>query len=116
MSEKHNVPVSRDELLFDVEMALGKAERLWPKGPRAGRHDRFKPLALAVANHLALCGIRCFRRPAIGAPSTSDFIPASRDPTECEDSTGSGKPATARESPSRQCLAQRSPPARGEVG
>ena len=49
MSEKHDIPVSREELLFDVEMALSKAERLWPKGHRAGRHDRFKPLAESTA-------------------------------------------------------------------
>ena len=101
MSEKYNVPVSHDELVFDVEMALSKAEKLWPKGRRAGRHDRLKPMAMAVANHLALCGIRCFRRPAIGAASTSDLVPASRESTECDDSTGSDKPTTSKESPSR---------------
>ena len=101
MSEKYNVPVSRDELLFDVEMALSKVAKLWPKGPRVGRHDRLKPIASAVVDHLALCGVRCFRRPAIGATSTSDLVPASREPAECDDSTGSYKPTTIREGPSR---------------
>ena len=101
MSEKYNIPVSRDELLFDVEMALSKAERLWPKGPRAGRHDRFKPIASAVVDHLALCGVRCFRRQAIGAASTSDLVPASREPAAADNSTGGDRPTTVRESPSR---------------
>ena len=101
MSEKYNVPVSHDELVFDVEMALSKAEKLWPKGRRAGRHDRLKPMAMAVANHLALCGIRCFRRQAIGAASTSDLVPASREPVESDASTGSVRPTAVRERPSR---------------
>ncbi len=106
MTEKHDIPVSREELLFDVEMALTKAAKLWPKGGRAGRHDRFKPIAAAVADHLALCGIRCFRRPAIGAPSTSDLVVAAREPPGSDGDAGSDRPTTERERPSRQRLAQ----------
>lgn len=101
MSEKCNIPVSRDELLFDVEMALSKAEKLWPKGPRAGRHDRLKPMAVAVVDHLALCGVRCFRSPTIGAASTSDLVPASREPAEAKNSTSSDQPTTVTERRSR---------------
>ena len=91
MNEKHNLPVSRDELLFDVEMALRKAEKLWPRGSRAGRHDRFKPMASAVVNHLALCGVRCFRRPAIGAPSASDLGMPKREPPDSDEDTSSDR-------------------------
>ena len=101
MSEKYNLPVSRDELLFDVEMALSKAERLWPKGPRAGRHDRLKPIAAAVVDHLALCGVRCFRRPAIGAPSTSDLVERNREPAVPDEKADSDRPTKVGESPSR---------------
>lgn len=101
MSEKYNIPVSREELLFDVEMALSKAEKLWPKGHRAGRHDRFKPIAAKVVDHLALCGVRCFRRPAIGAASTSDLVPKSREPAVADNSTAGDRPTTVRENPSR---------------
>ena len=31
MDENYNIPVERDDLLFTVEMALFKAQRLWPK-------------------------------------------------------------------------------------
>ena len=63
MSENHDRPVPRDDLLFDVEMALRKAERFWPKRRRPGDHDRLRPVAEAVVDHLELCGIACFRGP-----------------------------------------------------
>ena len=55
-------PVPPEELLFDIRMALTKAERLWPQRRLPGDHDRLMPAARAVAAHLELCGIRCFRR------------------------------------------------------
>ena len=43
-------------------MALRKAERLWPRRRRPGDHNRLKPVADAVADHIELCGMRCVRR------------------------------------------------------
>ena len=40
-----------------------KARRLRPKKHVLGDHDNLRPVARAVADHLALSGIRCFRRP-----------------------------------------------------
>lgn len=65
-------PVPRDKVLFDIEMALRKGEKLWPKHYRPGDHacpghrsgDRFKPLAGAILAHLELCGLRFFRKPS----------------------------------------------------
>ena len=65
MDENYDRPVSREDLLFTVDMALRKASRLWPKKRVPGDHDRLKPVAKAVIDHLELCGMRCFwRRPA----------------------------------------------------
>ena len=48
MDEKYDIPVERSDLLFTVEMALRKAERLWPKKYVPGDHDRLKPVARAA--------------------------------------------------------------------
>ena len=72
MDEKYDRPVSRDDLLFTVEMALFKAERLWPKKYVPGDHDRLKPMARAVVEHLELCGMRCFAKPPRPPHSTPD--------------------------------------------
>ncbi len=72
MSENQDRPVTRESLLFDVEMALGKAEKFWPKGHRAGRHDRLRPAAMAVVDHLCLCGISFWRKPPLGGHKTPD--------------------------------------------
>ena len=72
MDESYDRPVSRDDLLFTVEMALRKASRFWPKKRVPGDHDRLRPVAAAVVAHLELCGMRCFRgsrRPAIARRS-----------------------------------------------
>ena len=76
MDENYNIPVERDDLLFTVEMALFKAERLWPKKYVPGDHDRLKPMATAVVEHLELCAMRCFRRPP--APRHSTRPPSAR--------------------------------------
>ena len=72
MSENHDLPATRESVLFDVEMALWKAEKLWPKGVRAGRHDRFRPTAMAVVDHLCLCGISFWRKPPLEGHKTPD--------------------------------------------
>ena len=72
MDENYSRPVSRDDMLFTVEMALRKASRLWPKKRVPGDHDRLKPVARAVIEHFELCGMRCFTRPRARGHSTPD--------------------------------------------
>ena len=72
MDENYNRPISRGDLLFTVEMALSKAERLWPKKRRPGDHDRLKPVARKVVEHLDLCGMRVFGKPVGRGHSTPD--------------------------------------------
>ena len=72
MNENHDRPVSRDDLLFTVEMALRKASKLWPKRHLPGDHDRLKPVARAVVAHIELCGIRCFGKAPGPGHSTPD--------------------------------------------
>ena len=72
MDENHDRPVSREDLLPDVEMALRKAERVWPRKRLPGDQHRLRPAALAVVGHLVLCGIRFFRTPPLGAHRTPD--------------------------------------------
>ena len=64
MNENHNHAIARDDLLFNVEMALRKAEHLWPRRLESADHDdaRLELIATAVLEHLDLCGIRCVRR------------------------------------------------------
>ena len=78
MDESYDRPVSRDDLLFTVEMALRKASRFWPKKRVPGDHDRLKPVAEAVVAHLELCGMRCFGRAPGRGHSTPDPYGASR--------------------------------------
>ena len=63
MERKHTIPVSREDLVFSVDMALRKAERFWPKKRGPGDHDRLRPIAEMIADHLDLCGIKFFKRP-----------------------------------------------------
>ena len=72
MDNDYNRPVSRGDLLFTVEFALWKAERFWPKKRWPGDHDRLKPVARKVIEHLELCGIRCFAKPPALRHSTPD--------------------------------------------
>ena len=72
MSEKYDRPVSREDLLFTVEMALRKASKLWPKRHLPGDHDRLKPVAKAVVDHIELCGMRCFGKAPGRGHSTPD--------------------------------------------
>lgn len=56
--------VDKDDLLFDVEFALGhKAAPLWPKRRSYGVAHPYRPAARAVIEHLELCGLRVFRKP-----------------------------------------------------
>ena len=72
MDENYDRPVSRGDLLFTVEMALRKAERFWPKKRLPGDHDRLRPVARRVVEHLNLCGMRVFRKPPGPGHSTPD--------------------------------------------
>ncbi|MYG80725.1 MAG: hypothetical protein F4187_02650 [Gemmatimonadetes bacterium] len=72
MDERYRRPITREDLLFTVEMALRKAERLWPKKRRPGDHDRLRPIALAIVDHIELCGMRVFRKPLVRGHSTPD--------------------------------------------
>ena len=92
MDEKYNIPVERDDLLFTVEMALFKAQRLWPKKYVPGDHDRLKPIAKAVVDHLELCAMRCFRRPPAPHHSSPDpfLTPRRSGGKESEDGAPEG--------------------------
>ena len=72
MAENYNRPISRDDLLFTVEMALRRAERFWPKKRLPGDHDRLKPVAREVVEHMDLCGMRVFGKPRGARHSTPD--------------------------------------------
>ena len=98
MAEKHDRPVSRDDLLFTVEMALRKASRLWPKKRAPGDHDRLRPVATAVVEHMELCGLRVFRRPRGRGHSTPDPYGTHGQRGV---KTGERAPPTVREDPSR---------------
>ena len=72
MERKHTIPVSREDLVFSVDMALRKVERFWPKKRGPGDHDRLRPFAEKIVDHLELSGIKCFRRPLARGHSTPD--------------------------------------------
>ena len=78
MHREDSRPVPRDKVLFNIEMALQKGEKLWPKRYRPGDHDRFKPLASGILEHLELCGLRFFRKPPAPGHSTPDPGPGYR--------------------------------------
>ena len=73
MHSQDSRPAPRDEVLFDIEMALRKEEKLWPKRYRPGDHNRFRPLARGILEYLELCGLRFARRPPAPGHSTPDF-------------------------------------------
>ena len=91
MTESHVSEVSRDELVFTVEMALAKASGLWPRKRVPGDHDRLKPIAAAVVDHLDLCRIRCVQPPPIRGHSTPDFFEVRRDDSDAMDMDGTGE-------------------------
>lgn len=63
-------PVSRQDLRFDIEMALLKARSLWPSRRARSRDNPYGAMANAVVEHLARCGIRFFRIPPREAHGT----------------------------------------------
>ncbi len=78
MTERKDRPVSRDETLFTIEMGLFKARRLWPKRRAPGDHDRLKPMARAICDHIELCGMRLVgKTPGLGSSATH-FLGAGR--------------------------------------
>ena len=78
MNDEYDRPVSRGDLLFTVEMALLKAEGFWPRKRVPGDHDRLKPMARRIVEHLELCRMRCYHRPPALHHSTPDPWGASR--------------------------------------
>ena len=98
MDEKHDRPVSRDDLLFTVEMALRKASRLWPKKRVPGDHDRLRPVAREVVDHFELCGLRIFRKRRGRGHSTPDPYGTHGQRGV---KTGGSAPPRVREDPSR---------------
>ena len=91
MDENYNCPITRDDLLFTIEMALRKAERLWPKTRRPGDHDRLKPVARKVVEHMELCGMRVLgkpRSPGHRTPGPSGGLRKSRAPDGGSDGDG----------------------------
>ncbi|MYG27712.1 MAG: hypothetical protein F4213_17105 [Boseongicola sp. SB0677_bin_26] len=76
MSERTDRPMSREELVFDVDMALRRNQRLWPKRRRPGDHDRFRMMACAIVDHLEMSGTRF-----IGQTAVSELKPP--DPPDC---------------------------------
>ena len=103
MERKYTCPVSREDLQFSVEMGLRKARRLWPKKHVPGDHDRLRPVAQAVVEHLELCGLRFFRRPPGPGHSTPDPWGAPRKSGDEDRAGGEGDrkaPARDKGSPS----------------
>ena len=82
MHSQDSRPAPRDEVLFDIEMALRKEEKLWPKRYRPGDHNRFRPLARGILEYLELCGLRFARRPPAPGHSTPDFLGRGRNREE----------------------------------
>ncbi len=58
-------PVPRDELEWDVEQALRKAEKLLPRKREPGVFNPYRAAARAVVEHLELCRITCWRKPPL---------------------------------------------------
>ena len=75
-------PVPRREFLFNVEFALSKAARLWPRKRVYGEDNPYRPVAQRLVEHLELCGIRMFRKKQpIGHSIPPGPRPSSEDET-----------------------------------
>ena len=72
MHSQDNRPAPYDEVFFDIEMGLRMEETLWPKRYRPGDHNRLRPMARAILEHLEVCGLRFFRNPPAPRHSTPD--------------------------------------------
>ena len=90
-------PVPREAILFDIEYALGRNRRLWPRKRAPGDFGAHRSIAEAVLSHLELCGILFFRRPPKPAHSTGRFIapPAPSDGQEGEAARSNARSAGA---------------------
>ena len=79
--------VAREDLEFDVKMALLKARCFWPKRRGPGDQDdaRIKLIATAVVEHLELCGIRCIRKGPAPLYGTLAPRPAPRQANGADD-------------------------------
>ena len=66
-------PVSKQDLGFDVEVALFKSRSLWPSRSDRSRDNPYGAMADAVVEHLARCGIRFFRIPPRKGHGTPAF-------------------------------------------
>ncbi len=73
--EREPKPVPRKAILFDIEYALGRNRRLWPRKRAPGDFGAHRSIAEAVLSHLELCGILFFRRPPKPNHSTGQFMP-----------------------------------------
>ena len=67
-------PVPRREFLFDMEFALSKAARLWPRKRVYGEDNPYRLVAQRVIEQLELCGIRVFPQETV--PSGTAYRPA----------------------------------------
>lgn len=91
MTERHASQVSREDLIFTVELALVKARRLWPRKRVPGDHDRLKPIAAAVVDHLELSRIRCIQLPPIEGHSTPEPCPVRNNGPDATNTDGVGE-------------------------
>ena len=64
MPDKLN-PVPREDVLFDIEFALGQHANLWPRQRRCRTvvDQPYHSLAREVLRQLELAGVRFFRKP-----------------------------------------------------
>ena len=79
-------PVPRREILFNVEFALSKAARLWPRKRVYGEDNPYRLVAQRVIEHLERCGIRMFRKP----PTIGHSIPPGPRPSGEDETTPKG--------------------------
>ena len=61
-------PVPREDVLFDIEFALGQHANLWPRHRRTVVDRPYPLLAGEVLKQLELAGVRFFRKAADPAP------------------------------------------------
>ena len=88
-------PVPRDEIEWNVEYGLRKAQKLLPRTVAPGVFDAYKPAARVVVEHLELCGIQCFRKALEPLPTaaggTADADGNSTDFAKADRCRGSGE-------------------------
>lgn len=97
LERKYTCPISREDLLFTVEMALRETSRIWPQKHLPGDYDRLKPVANAVVEDMELCGMRGLRRPRGPGYSTPDPWGALRKSDDGDGAKGDdGRQAEAR--------------------